>query len=230
MFYLIYKITNTLNNKIYIGSHKTKNKDDGYMGSGKYLLRAIKKYGVEKFSKEILFELDNSKEMYKKEAELVNEDYLAEENTYNLKRGGFGGFDYINENKLYGFSNQEVARAGRVSANKKLEEKYGTEWHSFISKIGREKSSKVIKEKMKEDPDFRKKAKARANNASNYALLETSREKRKQTFKEIGHQSGIKNSQFGKMWITNGIENKSLLKSNNIPDGWRKGRILYPQK
>ena len=44
MFYLIYRITNKINNKIYIGFHKTKNKDDGYMGSGKYLNRAYEKY------------------------------------------------------------------------------------------------------------------------------------------------------------------------------------------
>ena len=60
MFYLIYKITNTLNHKVYVGSHKTKDKDDGYMGSGKYLLRAIKKHGIEKFTKEILFEFENA--------------------------------------------------------------------------------------------------------------------------------------------------------------------------
>ena len=34
--------------------------------------------------------------MYAKEAELVNEEFLMNENTYNLKIGGFGGFDYIN--------------------------------------------------------------------------------------------------------------------------------------
>lgn len=41
MFYLIYQIRNKTNNKIYIGKHQTNNKNDEYMGSGKYLRYAI---------------------------------------------------------------------------------------------------------------------------------------------------------------------------------------------
>ena len=96
MFYLVYKITNTVNDKFYIGCHKTKDKNDGYMGSGKLIKKAIEKYGVENFRKEILAECSTVEEMFEKEKELV----VLNEKSYNLKYGGDGGFDFINDKRL----------------------------------------------------------------------------------------------------------------------------------
>ena len=68
--YLVYKTTNLVNGKIYIGKHETDNLDDGYLGSGKILRKAIEKYGEQNFKREILFECSTREEMNAKEAEI----------------------------------------------------------------------------------------------------------------------------------------------------------------
>lgn len=96
MLYTVYKITNKINDKEYIGKHQTDNLSDGYMGSGKYLKRAIAKHGIDNFVKEILYIFDSEIEMNAKETELVTEDFCKLKNNYNLCVGGKGGFGYIN--------------------------------------------------------------------------------------------------------------------------------------
>ena len=91
MKYIIYKITNTKNQKIYIGKHQTLNVDDSYFGSGIALERAIKKYGKKWFTKEVLYIFDNEFEMNEKEKEIVNEQFISTNQTYNLGIGGEGG-------------------------------------------------------------------------------------------------------------------------------------------
>ena len=91
MRYTIYKTTNRLNGKFYIGKHQTENPNDNYLGSGKALLAAIKLYGRENFQKEILFDFDNELDMNSKERELITEEFVKSENTYNLGIGGEGG-------------------------------------------------------------------------------------------------------------------------------------------
>lgn len=95
MYYIIYQTTNKVNNKIYVGAHKTQNLDDGYIGSGKMLHRAIEKYGRESFERKVLFICADEYQMYQKEHEIVNEDFVKRTDTYNMKRGGLGGWDHV---------------------------------------------------------------------------------------------------------------------------------------
>ena len=77
MFYYLYQITNIVNNKIYVGVHKTNDKSDGYMGSGKVIKRAIEKHGINNFQKVILETFENSEAMYAREKEIVTEEFLS---------------------------------------------------------------------------------------------------------------------------------------------------------
>jgi hypothetical protein len=90
-FYILYLITNTINNKIYVGVHATNNVDDGYMGSGTYIRRAIEKYGVENFKKTVLKYFDNEEDMFLAEKAIITPEFVKENTNYNIALGGSGG-------------------------------------------------------------------------------------------------------------------------------------------
>lgn len=156
MYYTIYKITNKINGKIYIGSHKTKNLNDNYMGSGKYLKYAQKKHGIENFTKELLFVFETAEEMYAKEAEIVNENFLAEENTYNMTVGGFGGWDYANKNGLNNSTKTDEQRMKGAESTRlrwKTDKEFAEQESSRISernsKVSRIRSARPLVEEAK---------------------------------------------------------------------------------
>lgn len=205
MYYTIYKITNQINGKFYIGSHKTKDLNDSYMGSGKYLKYAQEKYGIENFTKEILFVFDTPEEMYAKEAEIVNEDFLSEENTYNIKVGGFGGFDYINQagKNLYGKNGQPGYGGQNLPAG----------WNRVKTSAEIAKMSNTLREGYRTGrliPPFQGKTHTQ------------------ETISKLrGHdrQTGTKNSQYGTMWINDGEVNAKQSVSEPIKDGWFAGKV-----
>jgi group I intron endonuclease len=87
---IIYKTTNTINGKIYIGKDKINNPK--YFGSGKILHLAFEKFGIENFKKEVLEECNSLELLNEREIFWIN--YYNSTNRligYNIALGGCGG-------------------------------------------------------------------------------------------------------------------------------------------
>jgi hypothetical protein len=214
MYYTIYKITNQIDSKIYIGCHKTNDLNDDYMGSGKYLKLAQKKYGINNFTKEILFVFDNPKEMYEKEAELVNPEFLITENTYNLKIGGYGGWDYTNSN---GLNNSTKTKEQLSEAALKTWEKLkgDSDYMDSLRKRQNEFFSKLHSDgKIKYDTFTGKKH------------TKETKQKISETKKSNKSGLGEKNSQYGTTWVWCPSMGNKKIKKEELPqyleEGWLK--------
>ena len=93
-FNYFYKIENLINGNFYYGVHKTDNLEDGYMGSGRRIGYAIKKYKKENFKKENLLFFDTYDEALNYEIEFVNEELIADPSCYNIALGGGSWYNY----------------------------------------------------------------------------------------------------------------------------------------
>lgn len=105
MKYIVYKTTCLVNDKIYIGVHKTEDPliFDGYLGRGFFINsthylelpispfhHALVKYGVANFRRDTLYIFDTEEEAYQKESEIVTEEFINSDKTYNVSLGGKG--------------------------------------------------------------------------------------------------------------------------------------------
>lgn len=101
MSHYVYKITNLVNGKFYIGKRKNSDPEsDTYMGSGKLIKKAIKKYGKNNFKKEIISIFETNEEAAELESKLVTKDVIDSNMSYNLHEGGHGGFHHINNKPI----------------------------------------------------------------------------------------------------------------------------------
>ena len=89
MYGYIYKTTNLINDKYYIGKHKSESFDSSYYGSGIAFTRALKKYGKENFKREILAWCESKEELNEKEKYYIA--LLRSDKCYNIANGGDGG-------------------------------------------------------------------------------------------------------------------------------------------
>ena len=209
-YHYIYKTTCSVTGRYYIGMHSTSNLEDDYLGSGKILRYSIRKHGKDKHNKEILDICSDRKSLAIKEREIVNESLLKDPLCMNLMKGGEGGRGFIS-----------------------------TEQQANRSKIG----GIARANHMKDDPDFSKLVNDKISKANlkrieagthlswkdNYSWIgkkHTAETKKKMKESHKDHGIGETNSQYGTKWITNGIDNKKIKDFDQIPEGWKNGRIV----
>ena len=134
----IYLIKNNINQKIYVGKHSTNNLDDGYMGSGKLIKKAIQKYGIENFSKEYLAFCDSEDTLNYLEKFYIKK-YKAKDVGYNLTDGGEG------------LQNPNIEIRQKISASRKGKPRFLGKSHSNNTKQKMSESHKGEK-----NPNFGK--------------------------------------------------------------------------
>jgi hypothetical protein len=152
----IYKTTNLLNNKVYIGKSQ-KLFNGKYYGSGILLKKAIKKYGIENFLVEVI---ENCKtiEILNQQEKMWIAYYIG--NSYNIAEGGTGGntmSNHPNKFEIYkkmGKIISNTLKGHSVSnAQREKQSKSHTGWFHRMSESAqneyKEKMSKLMKEKYK---------------------------------------------------------------------------------
>ena len=110
---------------------------------------------------------------------------------------------------------KELYKLGRKKTDQVILEKYGVTNPGQLSharESTRIRNKKLHAEGILKVPDWTGKQ-------------HTEESKRKIGEKNSVHQKGVKNSQYGTFWITNGVENKKLKRDEYIPEGWYKGRV-----
>lgn len=222
-YHYIYKTTCLVTGKYYLGMHSTDKLDDGYIGSGKRLWYSINKHGKENHVCEILEHYFTREWLREREAELVNAETLVDPMCMNLKVGGEGGFDKINELGLNIANLQSQKAKSRGKEARSSDPRFAKIGENLkkYSSIGGKESVRKFAEKN--------------DGKTFFELMGTDvefQELRKKRFAEIQHQQGSKNSQFGKCWIFS-IENKICKKidveeiEKYIQDGWIRGRKVF---
>ena len=197
----VYKITNTVNQKIYIGKRKSSVPyEDSYMGSGSQIKAAIQKYGKANFIKEILgvFKTDDEASLF--ESLLVTRELIESGSSYNMHEGGHGGFYHINSLPVEQRPN--VLGFRRKLANGEI--RPGGDTSMFFT----EDSYRRIREGSKK---------------GNEALKNLSDEAKKSKAKKISDKSiGSKNHQYGSVWCVeeSATDLSNRKKFKDIPDGY----------
>lgn len=207
MVHYVYLIRNLVNKKIYIGKHTSKSLENDYYGSGKLINEAIRKYGKQNFTKEILYVASSADDALYAESIFVTKEFVEHDMTYNMTVGGHGSWYHVQSDK--------ELQAKRLHSLKQYSS-------SYVGRLQRSISTKRVYENGRLK-SFTMKGKHLSQSAKDSIGSKNSI-----------HQSGKGNSQYGKQWIYSPItcESKLLCKKEAdelLSSGlWIKGRKISP--
>lgn len=204
-FHFVYKTKNKLNGKYYYGMHSTHNLNDGYLGSGKQLRYAIRKYGKVNFELEIIEFFDSRELLIEGEKKIITDEIIKDKDSYNISYGGLGGVH-----------NEEHRKKMREGSSKFQKEKWKDDDY-------RDKISNMLRNNMKRNHELNK---IKYDTFTGKKHSDDTKLKMSVLKKGKGLKSD--NSQWGSKWITNGIESKKINENENekLPENWFYGRTL----
>ncbi len=206
----IYETTNLINGRKYIGL--CTRDDDNYIGSGKLLKRAVKKYGKENFERKTLATADSFDELLQLEEYYIKKfNAVDSEEYYNLVEGGKAGNKELLSKYWSAMSDEE-----RKTARKWNGHFMNNKFDGYDDPTWRENVSKGVKKAW--DACTNEERKARGKKVS---------EKRK----ELGLAAGKNNPMYGRSavteknlkWYTNGVDNVYVTEGTE-PAGYHRGR------
>lgn len=209
-YYLVYRTENLLTGHFYYGVHETNVIDDGYLGSGRKLKEAIKKYGVNNFKRRVVARCRSRAQMYELEKKFIA-PWIGDPRCYNLHAGGKGGWQHVNQ-RLDKEARRKIGSAGVQKHVERLrsDQSYRERWAQNFQRKGSDAARHLPRDGFK----------GRRH----------TEETRKRMSESAGSRwTGASNPQAGKRWIYH----EGLRQTGRVPRadlqawldaGWQLGR------
>ncbi|MEG1565841.1 MAG: NUMOD3 domain-containing DNA-binding protein [Bacilli bacterium] len=216
----IYKTTNKINGKIYVGQKKSERfLGNKYLGSGKVITNAVKHYGNDNFTVEMLEEINSVEDLDNREIYWIKElNATNREIGYNISEGGKVNRTMVGENNpFYGKHHSEKTIKRWSEIRKGLK--------GYPHKMSEESKIKIsIKNKgrIKTIEEIEKRRQTLLSKGGNY-WSKNPEYRLKMSILHKGKPSHCK----GRITITNNIEEKMIFMEDldkYLKLGWWRGR------
>ena len=250
-YHYLYRIDNTENKMFYYGIHSQRKdlgllpENDGYMGSGTALMRAQKKYGMDKFTKTVLKVFSTRDEARLEEMKIVNDSLVKNRKCYNLTIGGSGAPNFTGMASYMNKDNHNDVRYLRTDDPLVLSKQFISTLTGKTVYKNKDNSDDMRRLSVddplvlsgqfisvvlgfgvfrnKDNPDDMRRLSIDDPLVLSGQFIGVMKGI-KQSEETILKKTGNKNGSWNTVWITNGIDTKKIKKSDKIPDGWKLGR------